>query len=85
LYWKSAIRARSPEKEGPTPSTVVSCFRAASLSRTRRYSDKSRQQATFYTDHYAASTGVIPPEQPRAITKHPRKTNHIERFNHKLR
>jgi insertion element IS1 protein InsB len=44
-----------------------------------------REQATFYTDQYAAYTGVIPPAQHKAITKHTRKTNHIERFNNTLR
>jgi IS1 family transposase len=44
-----------------------------------------RENATFYTDHYAAYLGVIPPAQQRAITKQARKTNHIERFNHTLR
>jgi insertion element IS1 protein InsB len=44
-----------------------------------------RAQATFHTDQYDAYTGVIPPEQHKAITKHARKTNHIERFNNTLR
>jgi insertion element IS1 protein InsB len=44
-----------------------------------------REQATFYTDHYAAYTGVIPPAPHQAITKHAGKTNHIERFNNTLR
>ena len=44
-----------------------------------------REQATFHTDQYAVYTGVIPAEQHRAITKHARKTNHIERFNNTLR
>jgi insertion element IS1 protein InsB len=44
-----------------------------------------RDQATFYTDQYAAYRGVIPAAQHRAITKHARKTNHIERFNNTLR
>jgi insertion element IS1 protein InsB len=44
-----------------------------------------RTQATFYTDQYDASTGVIPAEQHKAITKDARKTNHIERFNNTLR
>jgi insertion element IS1 protein InsB len=39
-----------------------------------------REHATFYTDQYAAYTGVIPPVQPKAITKHARPTNPIERF-----
>ena len=42
-------------------------------------------QATFHTDQYAVYKGVIPAEQHRAITKHARKTNHIERFNNTLR
>ena len=44
-----------------------------------------REQATFHTDQYAVYKGVIPAEQHRAITKHARKTNHIERFNNTLR
>jgi insertion element IS1 protein InsB len=44
-----------------------------------------RERATFYTDQYAAYTGVIPPAQHKAITKSARKTNHIERFNNTLR
>jgi insertion element IS1 protein InsB len=44
-----------------------------------------RTQATFYTDQYDASTGVIPAERHQAITKDARKTNHIERFNNTLR
>jgi insertion element IS1 protein InsB len=44
-----------------------------------------RERATFYTDQYAAYIGVIPAAQHRAITKHARKTNHIERFNNTLR
>jgi insertion element IS1 protein InsB len=44
-----------------------------------------RENATFYTDQYAAYLGVIPPAQHRSITKHARKTNHIERFNNTLR
>jgi len=44
-----------------------------------------REQATFYTDQYAVYTGVIPAAQHKAITKHARKTNHIERFNNTLR
>jgi insertion element IS1 protein InsB len=44
-----------------------------------------RAQATFHTDQYDAYTGVIPAERHTAITKHARKTNHIERFNNTLR
>ena len=44
-----------------------------------------REQATFYTDQYAVYTGVIPAAQHKAITKHARKTNHIERFNNTMR
>jgi IS1 family transposase len=44
-----------------------------------------REQATFYTDQYAVYTGIIPAAQHKAITKHARKTNHIERFNNTLR
>ncbi len=43
-----------------------------------------REQATFHTDQYNAHTGVIPAELHKAITKHARKTNHIERFNNTL-
>jgi insertion element IS1 protein InsB len=44
-----------------------------------------REQATFYTDQYAAYTDVIPGAQHVAITKRARKTNHVERFNNTLR
>ena len=44
-----------------------------------------REQARFHTDHYGAYKGVIPAERHQAITKHARKTNHIERFNNMLR
>jgi insertion element IS1 protein InsB len=44
-----------------------------------------REQATFYTDQYVVYTGIIPAAQHKAITKHARKTNHIERFNNTLR
>ena len=44
-----------------------------------------REQAIFHTDQYEAYQGVIPPAQHKAITKHARKTNHIERFSNTLR
>ena len=44
-----------------------------------------RQHATFYTDQYVVSTGVIPTAQHCPIGKLARKTNHIERFNNTLR
>jgi insertion element IS1 protein InsB len=44
-----------------------------------------REQETCYTDQYDAHTGLIPVERHKAITKHARKTNHIERFNNTLR
>jgi insertion element IS1 protein InsB len=44
-----------------------------------------RRQAVFHTDLYEVYRGVIPPERHKAITKHARKTNHIERFNNTLR
>ena len=44
-----------------------------------------QEQATFHTDQYVAYTSVIPVERHKAITKHARKTNHIERFNNTLR
>jgi insertion element IS1 protein InsB len=43
------------------------------------------EQATFYTDQYAAYLSVIPAAQHQAITKLVRKTNHVERFNYTLR
>jgi insertion element IS1 protein InsB len=43
-----------------------------------------REQATFHTDQYDVSKGVIPAAQHRAITKKARKTNHIERFKNTL-
>ena len=45
----------------------------------------NREQVTCYTDQYAAYTGIIPTAQHKAITKHARKTNHIERFNNTMR
>ena len=44
-----------------------------------------REQATFYTDQYAAYLGMIPAAQHQAITKLACKTNHVERFNNTLR
>jgi insertion element IS1 protein InsB len=44
-----------------------------------------RTHALFYTDQYAVYTGIIPAAQHKAITKHARTTNHIERFNNTLR
>jgi insertion element IS1 protein InsB len=44
-----------------------------------------QEQAMFYTDHYAAYTGVILSAHHRAISKLARKTNHVERFNCTLR
>jgi insertion element IS1 protein InsB len=40
-----------------------------------------REDALFYTDHYAVYAGVIPAAQHRPISKLARKTNHVERFN----
>jgi hypothetical protein len=39
------------------------------------------QHAVFYTAHSAASLGVIPSAQPRAISTLARTTNHVERFH----
>ena len=39
----------------------------------------------FYTDHYAAYTGVILFTQHRAISTLARKTNHVKRFTCTLR
>jgi insertion element IS1 protein InsB len=39
------------------------------------------EQAIFHTDQYDAYPGVIPAERHKAITKHARKTNHIECLN----
>jgi IS1 family transposase len=47
--------------------------------------ERYRERAIFYTDHYAAYTGVIPVAQHNPIGKYTRKTNHIERFNNTLR
>jgi insertion element IS1 protein InsB len=44
-----------------------------------------QEQATFYTDQYAAYLGVIPTAQHQAITKLARQTNHVERFNCTIR
>jgi insertion element IS1 protein InsB len=43
------------------------------------------QQAVSHTDLYEVYKGVNPPERHKAITKHARKPNHIERFNNTLR
>jgi insertion element IS1 protein InsB len=40
-----------------------------------------REQAMFYTDHYAVYKGAIPPARHRTISKLARMTNHVERFN----
>ena len=45
----------------------------------------SRDHATCHTDHSAGDQGVIPAAPPRTMTKHARKTQHIERFNTTLR
>jgi IS1 family transposase len=45
----------------------------------------SREQATFYTDHYAVYTGIMPAAHHQAITKHARKTHPIERCNNTMR
>lgn len=44
-----------------------------------------REQARFHTDQYEAYKSVMPVERHQAMTKHARKTNHIERFNTTLR
>ena len=44
-----------------------------------------REQAMFYTDHYAVYKSMIPPTQHRVISKLARKTNHGKRFNCTLR
>jgi insertion element IS1 protein InsB len=44
-----------------------------------------REQAAFYPDQYAVYTGIMPAAQHTAITKHARRTNHIERFNTTMR
>jgi IS1 family transposase len=44
-----------------------------------------QERAVFYTDHYAAYTGIIPSARHRAISKLARKTNHVERFNCTMR
>jgi insertion element IS1 protein InsB len=44
-----------------------------------------QEHAVFYTDQYAAYTGVVPSAQHRAISKLARKANHLERFNCTMR
>jgi IS1 family transposase len=44
-----------------------------------------REPARFSTDPEAVYTGIMPAAQPKAITKHARKTKHMERFHHPLR
>jgi hypothetical protein len=44
-----------------------------------------RQQAPFHTDQYAAYTGVMLAEQPKAITQQARKTTYLERFDNTRR
>ncbi|HJW31380.1 MAG TPA: IS1 family transposase, partial [Saprospiraceae bacterium] len=41
--------------------------------------------ALFYTDQYEGYPSIIPTTQHRAIAKHFRRTNHIERLNCTLR
>ena len=53
--------------------------------RCGRVSLRCIKHAKFPTDQYAVYKGVIPAERHKAITKHARKTNHIERFNNTLR
>jgi IS1 family transposase len=43
------------------------------------------EPVTLVRAQYEVYKGVIPPERHKAITKHARKTNHIERFNNPLR
>jgi insertion element IS1 protein InsB len=45
----------------------------------------SREQTRFHTDQYDAYTDVSPAKRHKAITKHARKTNRLERFNNTLR
>jgi insertion element IS1 protein InsB len=44
-----------------------------------------REQTTFHTDQYEAYQGVISAAGHKAITKHARRTNYVERFNNTLR
>ena len=44
-----------------------------------------KQNAVFYTDQYKGYPGIIPAIQHRAIAKHFRRTNHIERLHCTLR
>jgi len=44
-----------------------------------------QQHAVFYTDHYAAYTGIIPSAQPRTISRFSYKTNPVECCNCTLR
>jgi insertion element IS1 protein InsB len=44
-----------------------------------------REQARVHTDQYEAYKGMMPAERHQALTKHARKTHHIERFNNTLR
>src|SRR6266498_5806566 len=44
-----------------------------------------QEDAIFHTDQYDAYSGVIPAARHKAITKHARKTKHIERFHNTLR
>jgi IS1 family transposase len=45
----------------------------------------SRERAMFSTDQYAVYTGVMPAAQHKAMMKHARKTNPIERFHNTMR
>src|SRR5512135_2198283 len=47
--------------------------------------DRYKQNALFYTNQYEGYPGIIPATQHRAIAKHFRRTNHIERLNCTLR
>jgi insertion element IS1 protein InsB len=64
---------------------VGDCSRDSAKQLWAKIPIEYREQAIFHPDHYAAYPGVMPPAQHKAITKHARKTNYIERFNNTLR
>jgi insertion element IS1 protein InsB len=83
----SRVRCGAPGVKENFSFFTILCLRRtgrSDLSACSRYTTY-RECAIFYTDQYAAYTGVIPAAQHKAINKRARKTNHIERFNNTLR
>jgi hypothetical protein len=84
-----AVLLQKPASGGyAVPRTAMLCRNFSHLCEERPLpvvDTVYRERATFYTDQYAAYTNVISTTQHKAIPKHARKTNDIERFNITLR